>query len=457
MSRHPEVTAALLLGLDLGTTRLKAVLVDGSGVVVERAAAATPFVTRGGGIEMDVAELELAVAAVLGELEPTARDRVAGIGIAGLAESGVPLIAGRPVGPVLAWFDGRGEQAAARLGAALPDLPLRIGQRVRAVSSVAKLGWLLAHGFPTPEQWLGVPETILFLLTGAAATDPSLAARTGAYDIARREWMPEVVDFLGLPADAFAAVQPAGSVMGRVTDAAAVWFGVPAGVPVTVAGHDHLAAAEGIAGTGAGDLLNSVGTAETMVRLTAGLPDVREALDLGLAVTLRPTGEGWAVLASASRSGLVLNRLAAELGQSVGELDELAVAAGPLGIPRPDFGRRTLAPGLEVPDGPPGDVWAATLHALAARAAAAATTSTMLTGPAERLLVFGGGSRSRPWLEAKVRLFGPRIEVLVAEEAEATARGAALAGGVAAGWWPSVAEAPPGALSQVSGPKWETS
>ncbi len=112
----------------------------------------------------------------------------------------------------------------------------------------------------------------------------------------------------------------AGEVMGRVTAEASAWSGLPAGVPVTVAGHDHLV---GFVGSGAGvdDLVDSVGTAETVVGRSAALPDIEAALGAGVAVGLFPGGDGWVALASAARSGQAVDAAAAALGQTPAELD----------------------------------------------------------------------------------------------------------------------------------------
>jgi xylulokinase len=196
-------------------------------------------------------------------------------------------------------------------------------------------------------------------------------------------------------------------------------------VPATVAGHDHLAAGAGL-GASADDLLNSVGTAETVFRRVDAPPDVERALALDLAVTLWPGGRSWAVLASAARSGVVLGELAASLGRSPQELDSLAGSAS-------DAGRR----------------WAAALDDLASRTMEAAARVVELLGPHRRLIVFGGGSRSTLWLAAKARVAG--VPALRSGVAEAVARGAALAAGSAAGWWaagsgprPALETIPPG-------------
>ena len=175
----------LLLGLDVGTSRIKAVAVDATGAEVAAAAVATPFrAVPPGGVEMSVPDLGRALVQVLAALGAAVGGRVAGVGVAGMAESGAPLLDRNPIGRVIAWHDGRGQETVAELDRRFgPALARRTGRRVRTVSSLAKLGWLLDHGLPRPDRWLGVPELVLFLMTGAEATEYSLAARTGAYDV----------------------------------------------------------------------------------------------------------------------------------------------------------------------------------------------------------------------------------------------------------------------------------
>ncbi|TMD04259.1 MAG: carbohydrate kinase, partial [Chloroflexi bacterium] len=136
----PETAIETLLGVDVGSTRIKAVLVDRAGVERRVAVGPTPFAAGPEGVEMGVDDLLTAVAAVLAALGPERRAAVA-VGVAGMGECGAPLDdAGRPLGPVIAWFDPRGGEIVEQLTRSGGDrLAARTGRRLRTVSSVAKL------------------------------------------------------------------------------------------------------------------------------------------------------------------------------------------------------------------------------------------------------------------------------------------------------------------------------
>ncbi len=443
---------SLLLGLDVGTTRMKVLLMGHDGEPRRSSTVPTPFTTSDQTSEMAVEAMLDAVAGLLADLGDDL-EQVEAVGVAGLAESGAPLDgSGRALAPVIAWHDPRGEEPVKRLHEHFGDeLARRIGQPLRTVSSVAKLGWLLDQGVGGIRRWLGVPELCLFHLTGRQATEHSLAARTGAYHVVERAYMPDVADVVGFDAEVLAPVLQAGSVMGCVNSEGAGWSGLRAGIPVTVAGHDHAVGAEGI-GAGPRDVANSVGTAETLIRRTPVAPDMGKALELRTAVTVRPGGEEWVVLASAARAGLVLEAAAGALGHSLAELDDLAEAAEEAGADAPevsDEAVRSIQSGdpPELPDAPPGEVWNGLLRALCERTFESATRSAELLGPADRLVVFGGGSGSDRWMRTKATMAD--LPVFRSCAPDVVAHGAACFAGMAAGAWGSVSEAPTVPVDEV--------
>ncbi|MCA1845911.1 MAG: hypothetical protein LC792_22525 [Actinobacteria bacterium] len=160
-----------------------------------------------------------------------------------------------------------------------------------------------------------------------------------------------------------------------------------------------------------------------------------------------PGDDGWAVLASAARAGLALAEASRALGRPAAELDDLAAGEPPVDAPGlADSLARRDPPVL--PEGRPGQVWSALLHALAAGTADAVADVTGLLGPKPRLVVYGGGASSRPWLAAKAAAVP--MPLWRSTAVEAVARGAAVVAGVAAGWWESPASAPVPALEPVT-------
>ena len=134
----------MLLGIDVGTTRIKAVALDAAGVERAGASVPTPFSASADGVDMEVTDLWAALSSAVAALGP-ARERVAAVGVAGMAESGAPFVAGRPVAPIIAWHDGRGEETVVSLQRRFgPALARWTGRRLRTVSSLATTIYLTA-------------------------------------------------------------------------------------------------------------------------------------------------------------------------------------------------------------------------------------------------------------------------------------------------------------------------
>jgi len=189
------ISTDVVIGIDIGTTSSKAVARSASRCGTPYAEQPTPWHTPGGGqAEIDPYRLVDVALDLIGRTVRAAGSmwgpvRVRGIGVTGLAESGVRLgAAGRPAAPVIAWFDHRGGPELEQLGREAPGFAARFerttGLRWSSQASLAKLLWLRASGHrPGPAStWLSVPEWIVFALGGDPVREPSLASRTGLID-----------------------------------------------------------------------------------------------------------------------------------------------------------------------------------------------------------------------------------------------------------------------------------
>jgi xylulokinase len=413
--------------------------------------AESPFETVGRNVEMSVDSLRAAIRAafIATDADPKA---IAGIAFDSMGETGAPFDgSGRIVGPLIAWHDPRGEKVMHRLDKLFgAGLPARVGQATRVQSSIAKIGWFIQHGAEV-RRWLGVSELGLWMLTGVEATERSLACRTGAFDIRARTFIPEVIEAAGAPAGIFADVLPAGAAHGVVSREGAAWLGIRSGIPVTVAGHDHMVGAIGV-GILDSDLLDSIGTAETLVRYVPASVDIAKAVGIGADVSIDPSSERLALMAGDLRPGRIVESARQILGEaSFEELETLSTA--PHGTIESGVGdgqafleQLRSQEATRAPEGPIGVRWRGLVEAMAAYMWRVAEDFDLLAPRPTRIVLIGGGARSDTWARAKLRLAGLPV---VRSRVEAAAYGSALFAGVAAGAWPSVAEAPRHRLEEV--------
>ncbi len=261
----------LLVGVDVGTTRVKAGLIGLDGRELTRAAVPTVWQRTPTGAEARPDDFVKAVHDVLAAMLATAPlGEVLAVGITSMAETAV-LVApgGEAVGPAVAWYDRRAESEVQRMELALTreEIDRRTGLGIGPIPTVAMLRWLTAANpsLRRAVSVLSVAEWVVHRLGGSVAAEPSLASRTGALAISGRRWWPEVIEWAGLPESMFPELRSAGSSWGNVRGARGALNRLD-GAALTVGGHDHLVAAIGSGVTSAGQVMDSCGTAEALVR-----------------------------------------------------------------------------------------------------------------------------------------------------------------------------------------------
>jgi sugar (pentulose or hexulose) kinase len=450
------VSAALLLGLDVGTTAVKAAVIDADGREVAHGRAPTPWREVPTGAEMDPdALLASALDAAAAALADAPDGDVAGIGVASMAETGVLLDReGRPAVPSIAWHDTRGGEEAARLRRDIGEreFATRTGLPASELCTLAKYRWMRDHldGAARGVRWLNVGEWVVRGLGGEEAAELSLASRTGFYDLhARRPW-DAALAWADAPDRLMPAATPAGTPLGRHTTGA---LRRAAGAVLTVGGHDHLAAAVGAGAAGEGDVLDSCGTAEAFVRAVAPLaPEpVAGSVASGISVGWHAV-DGRQALLGAVWSGSALARVLALLGVPVEERQAIEAAAldadpGALRLTGLDDPHLTLT-GLDR-HASPAAAYRAALETVGAAGASVLDRMAAAAGsPAGRLVVTGGWAEGEGAQAVKRSYLG---EFERSPTIFTGARGAALAAGRAAGMW-TIDDAPQadGAPQEVS-------
>ncbi|MDF2990567.1 MAG: carbohydrate kinase [Microbacterium sp.] len=333
-------SARLHGGIDLGSTALKMLVIDDDGAEVAGAQVPTPWrVGQGGTTDIDAADLLASVRALVdlvdAELVGLTSEPLTSLAVAGMGETGILIDAdGAAAGPGFAWFDPRGlDQIAAFPGAVRDEFAGRTGLPLGAQVSVAKLAWLRDQGVElTGLRWLDLPEFVVAALGGDVALELSLASRTGLIDQDSGAAWPAMLDALGVSDALLPPLRGGGTPWGVASGA----FGPRVnGAALTVAGHDHLVAAQANGTLDADGYHVSLGTAEVLLRvLDAPLGyDARQRLADALINEVRHVVPGKHVLVAGVKTGLLLRRVlyAAGISDRAGRdaLDE-AVMALPL-------------------------------------------------------------------------------------------------------------------------------
>ncbi|MCC6190771.1 MAG: gluconokinase [Anaerolineales bacterium] len=270
----------LVVGLDLGTTRCKAVAVTPAGTVAAAASADYALHTPHPGWAEQPADAVWrgAVAALQALAAQAPARQIEGLGLSGAMHSLLPVNAdGAPLAPALTWADQRAAPQAEALRRQLGSraahaLYTRTGCRLNALYHPAKLRWWREAA---PAVWVqaarfvALKDWVLWRLTGAWLTDEGLASTTGLLDLRRLEWDFEALSAAGIEASRLPALSPAAVVGGTLLPAAARATGLPAGLPVAPGSSDGGAANLGAGAVLPGQTVVTVGTSGAVRRLVA--------------------------------------------------------------------------------------------------------------------------------------------------------------------------------------------
>src|SRR5690242_19268909 len=446
--------AACALGLDLGTSSAKAVVLSVSGAVLAQAAAGYPVISpQPGYAESDprlwwsaVVSCTREAVAAAGGSPPVA------IGLSGQMHGLVMAAAdGRALRPALLWADSRATgslRAYRELGRAALDrlanplFPGMAGPLLAWVAACEPDVYAGARWALSPKDWLRGR------LTGEIRAEPSDASATLLYDVAGDRWDLEVVEALGLDAGLLAPLLPsAAAVAGRLTVSAAAELGLPAGLPVAAGAGDTAAGALGAGVFDASDIQLTVGTGAQVIRPVAAPVNRAEA---GVHLFRLASPSGWYQMGATLSAGLSLNWVREVLNASWEEL--YASASGPSGSSGSSgsSGDPVFVPHLTGERTPYCDPslrgsWSSLAlasdrasllrSALEGTAFAIRDALDALLGPAGPvpacLRLAGGGTVARGWRQLLADVLG--VPLYAVDVPAASGRGAALLGAIAAG------------------------
>lgn len=454
-----------VLGIDLGTSNAKAVIVSLDGAVVAEATRPIPMLTpEPGAAEQDPAAWWAAtvgaVRAALGD-DAMRRRVISAIGVAGQMH-GTVLVdrQGEPTRAAITWADTRATDALATIERTLGR------ERVVAITGSAPALGLTAPSLlwlreVDPHAWgraamVLLPKDLLrWWLTGEHATDPSDASGTLLYDVSSRRWSEELLAALGLPETLLPPLRESAEVAGTLCRGAAEELGLPVGLPVVTGAGDTPAAALAVGviapGTGASAAAGSVGSISLgtagQVVVATGRPLIDGRGRVQALVHALPGT--WYLMAAILTAGSALAWLATllrpsmALADAIAELDTLAgtVPAGARGVlfapylrgersPHGDPAVRGAFTGLESSHGA-AELARAVMEGVAFALHDGQRVMDELGAPLDRIVLSGGGARSATWSRIVAGVFGVPVERR--PEAGGSAVGAALLAGIGTG------------------------
>lgn len=320
------VEQPVAIGLDLGTSGLKAIALDAAGQVVARASHHYPtHRPEPAAAQQDPQDwlhgFDVVLSRIAGQVPAS---RWIGLGLSAMLPTLVATNeAGIPLSPAITWQDGRAEAAADRLVAEFGDEPLHMstGQRVDARYLVPMFARLLPLDGPHPPSasyLLGAKDWLVWQLTGRPLSDPSTASGSAAWELdtsaAQGHWRSDILQSIGSPH--VPDVVSSATAIPLREEFAERW-GCRPGTPLVIGGADSVIGAYGMGVTEPGSVALLAGTSTVLLS-----PVLTRSPDAQRRTIITPTVTGgWAREADLVATGSAFSWLARLTGyQHVGEL-----------------------------------------------------------------------------------------------------------------------------------------
>jgi len=274
----------LLLGIDIGTTATKAILLDPArGLVAEGERPMALHTEQPGWAEEEVGDWWANVVSLSREL--AAGLEITAIGVSGMVPTVILQDAdGLPIRRSIQQNDARTGVEIQELRARLAGARVleRTGSAITQQSVAPTLVWLQRH---EAEAWArtrtigGSYDTIVRMLTGERSIEANWALESGLFDLETKDWALDILHAAGVNPDLLPAVRRPDEVVGALTNAAAAETGLRPGTPVVAGSADHVSSAFAAGLVREGDLLVKLGGAGDIL-LTTATPVIEERLYL---------------------------------------------------------------------------------------------------------------------------------------------------------------------------------
>ncbi|MED1203038.1 xylulokinase [Heyndrickxia acidicola] len=448
-----------LIGIDLGTSSVKAILMDREGNILSQAQKS---------YQIDVPEIGYAEQSpelwwsstknVLKKILEQNIDpsRIGGIGFSGQMH-GLVMVGkrGESVRPAIIWSDQRSKSQVERINRLIQE-EKAAGKMLNSVSTgfaVASLLWVKENepeSYGKTDKVLLPKDYIRFRLTGKLAVEATDASSTLAFNVAERKWAECLIDTLDLKKELFPPCFEPFDIAGEVTERAARETGLPEGIPVVFGGGDQFMHAVGNGLVYPGMVSSNIGTGGQIAAMT-DQPLYDSKLRTNTFCHVKPNT--WNIQGSSLNSGLSLEWLKTNI---LKEKDFGTMEAMAAGVPPGSDGLIFLPylTGERTPHLNPNakgiffglafghrseHLVRAVMEGVAFSLKDSLEIMESLGIKADKVMASGGGAKSRLWLQIQADVYNKPI--YTTKTREEASLGAAITAGVGIGLYPSVEEA----------------
>jgi sugar (pentulose or hexulose) kinase len=453
----------LVLGLDCGTTGIKAIVFDKKGRMAAAAHASTPlFSPKPGYYEQNAQDwwtsVQKALRILAIKINP---ERIAALAISNQRETFVPQNkAGHPVRPAIVWLDERSKSEVECFSRKIGKEQIHriTGKPVDYAPVVYRLAWMKKYELPLFKKTHKICDVHTYLvwrLTGHFRTSWASADPLGLFDMRRRKWSPQIRRALELEEDQLPEVYCPGSTLGKVTKRASELTGLSPETLIVAGGGDGQAAGLGVNALASEQAYLNLGTA-----VVTGIYGSKYKISKAFR-TMSSCSESGYYFECSLRAGTfavdwfiksilridplrqpdIYEQLEREARQVVAGSDGLLHLPYLCGSMNPywDMNARGAFIGISASHHR-GHMYRSILEGIAFEQLFAIQSVEKAIGrKVHSLVAIGGGAASDLWCHIFADVTG--INICLPKNTEASALGAAIAAAVGAGWYPSFQEA----------------
>lgn len=454
-----------LMGIDLGSTSLKAVVYDTDGRPVAGGSRPTerfsPYPEHPDWVVWQPEQIWEGTAAAIRDAVSQLDDprRLRAVAVTGMGMDGLPIDEdGQWLYPMISWHDPRtapqhqwwqdtiGVEKQYSIG----------GNPLWPINSALRILWVAEHEpeiYRRADKWLLIEDFLNFMLCGRRVTDYSMASCTLLFDQRTRQWSEELIALSGIRRELLCEALPSATLIGEVHQQAAATTGLPAGTPVVLGGHDHLCGVLPVGAFKPGVALDVTGTWETVITPTAQPVLTENLRQAGMTVQAHVVRDSYAVwggnvageMVEWQRRQLVSNRQ-----QDVSAIFDWDTLIGEAAATPPGAGGVMFLPHMSGAASPMVDGQSlGAFVGLTPRATRGHMLRAIIEGvdyqfldmvlalenalntSLQRVIAVGGATRNKFWMQNKADVLGRPLEIPDVEEASPL--GAAILAGIGVG------------------------